>query len=157
MGNPDLIRWLGVPGSFHFHMVCHVDLCVYIYSLVVKGTITSLVPSSTFTEEKGEAKGLSPSKSLSFYLQSTALAGQNRVTWPSLTAAIWNWVLLFFFLASAFSTVYRREKREGREMWMACGEPIMVFVTMCKHVIAILWLLIVLIPCQIVSNSSAVI
>lgn len=66
MGNPCLIRWLRVPGSFHFHMVCHVDLCVYIYSLVVKGTITSLVPSSTFREEKGEAKGLSPSKSFIF-------------------------------------------------------------------------------------------
>lgn len=121
MGNPDLMRWLRVPGSFHFHVVYHVDLCVYIYSLVVKGTITSLVLSPTFREEKGEAKGLSPSKSLSFYLQSTALAGQNRVTWPSLTAAVLSTT---FFLSSLyfFHCLQERKAREKGDvngLWRA--------------------------------------
>lgn len=54
MGSPALIRWLRDPDSFQLHVVCQADLCVHFYCLVVKGTIISLVLSSTFRKEKGE-------------------------------------------------------------------------------------------------------
>lgn len=54
VGSPDLIWWLRDPSSFHVQVFCHVDLCVHVYCLVVKGTIRSLVLSSTFREGKEE-------------------------------------------------------------------------------------------------------
>lgn len=93
MGSPDLVRdlvrWLRDPGSPHFYVACHVDLCVYVYCLVVKGTIASLVLSSMLREEKGErSKGGFLLASLPFYIGGTALTGQNHIIQPSLIAGV---------------------------------------------------------------------
>lgn len=114
--------------------------------LWLKGTVTSLVLQSTFREEKGErGKG-----TFSFLFGRTALPGQNHVAWSPLMLVIWNRVLYFFL-----SSLYRREKREKGDvngLWTANPWCLPQY----KHILAILWWLIVLTP-QIVSNSKAVI
>ena len=125
--SPALIRWLRDPDSFYLYVICRVDLCVHYCCLLVKGTVISLVLSSTFMEGKRERGPGAFSTNLYF------LFWKDSPPWPELCLiSVPNCRYLksgTFFL----SGLSRRERQQRREIGMAFEyTQFMVFATVCK-------------------------